>query len=461
MGRNIFRGKTLILAGCFLLYTLSTSSGEQGLVPEQPSLIQKQTRLSRSAQRQNQELLSESSLPVSVSPSKQFHGGPEVISKHFANRPEVEANFKRILQSPQEQIRIQVALKRAYPYTSFIRSKIAEYSLPPELFFLPVVESMYNPYARSPQGALGIWQFMHHSMSPWMIQNEWVDERRDFWKSTIGALEKLSLNYRYTEDWLLALAAYNCGLNRVLAALRQSPGSSFWDLSKKGLLPRETRAYIPWFLAVARYATHLGRRGIPLTWEPLIEWVQIPISTPIDLRMLAKKAELPLEVLLSGNRELEFFITPPGQYQLKIPKKYEELIRSVLEMEKERLLNFIVHIVQPGDTLYDLSRHYGPPLSMILHYNPNVRPETLQIGRRLLIPKLKDVGPYVPPKVPPKVSQEDLADSTPFSNSYMVRSGDSLWSIARIFQTTVERLSKENGIQPEDPIHPGAILKVP
>jgi len=349
-------------------------------------------------------------------------------------------------------------LERAKPYAPFIRKKIEEYRLPPEIFYLPIVESLYNPFARSPQGALGIWQFMADSMNPWMVRNEWVDERRDFWKSTIGALEKLSLNYRYTKDWLFALAAYNCGLNRVLYVMQTNPGKDYWRIAEARLLPRETRAYIPRFLAVARYASYWGRKGFALDWEEGIQWVRIDLSYPVDLRVLAKKADIPLETLLVGNRELQFPITPPKNYALKVPKQYEEKVQALLKDEKNRLLDFVVHTVGPGDTLYDLSHHFGPPLSMILDYNPGVRPETLQIGTKLLIPKLKDVGPFQRLIV---VSSQEVPSPKPFSNIYIVQAGDSLWSIAQIHRTTVDLLARENNLRMEDPIHPGTTLKVP
>lgn len=429
------------------------SFGEQERVPEQAVSVSIPRKDSKSPQRTQY-------IPLSydITSVRQSHAGPEVLSSALSYEPVVEENYKRILGSPEDQFRIRIALERAKPYASFIRRKIEEYRLPPEVFYLPIVESLYNPFARSPQGAVGIWQFMTDSMHPWMTRNEWVDERRDFWKSTIGALEKLSLNYRYTNDWLFALAAYNCGLNRVLYVMKTYPGQDYWKIAAARLLPQETRAYIPRFLAVARYASYLGRKRYPLDWEKGIQWVQVPLSYPVDLRVLAKKADIPLETLLIGNRELQFPVTPPKNYLLKVPEEHAEKIQTLLRDEKNRLLDFIVHTVGPGDTLYDLSLHFGPPLSMILDYNPGIRAESLQIGTRLLIPKLKDVGPF---KRSVPVSTQDTASFAPFSNTYTVQQGDSLWSIARAFRTTVERLVRENNLDTEDLIHPGTTLKVP
>jgi len=453
MGWHILRRKALIYFLLSFFLQGGYSAGEQERVPEQPASIPIPRIEQKSAQRSQY-------IPLSydVTSVRQSHGGPEVLSSVFTLEPVVEENYKRILKSTEDQFRIRIALERAKPYASFIRRKIEEYKLPPEIFYLPIVESLYNPFARSPQGAVGIWQFMADSMHPWMVRNEWVDERRDFWKSTVGAFEKLSLNYRYTKDWLFALAAYNCGLNRVLYVMQTNPGKDYWRIAEARLLPRETRAYIPRFLAVARYASYLGRKGYTLDWGGSIQWIQIPLSFPVDLRVLAKKADINLETLLIGNRELQFPITPPKNYTLKVPEQYIEKIQTILKDEKNRLINFVVHTVGPGDTLYDLSLHFGPPLSMLLEYNPGIRPETLQVGTKLLIPKLKDVGPF---KRSIPISNTDLSPTEPFTNTYMVQEGDSLWSIARSYRTTVDRLARENNLRAEDPIHPGTALKVP
>ena len=454
MGRYFLRRKAL--SYFFLLFFLwgwRHIHGEQERVPEQPFPLTTTRQDHKSAERSQYIPLSYDIVNV-----KQHHGGPEVLSSALSSNPVVEENYKRILASAEDQLRIRIALDRAKPYASFIRRKIEEHKLPPEIFYLPIVESLYNPFARSPQGALGIWQFMANSMYPWMVRNEWVDERRDFWKSTIGALEKLSLNYRYTKDWLFALAAYNCGLNRVIYVIQRNPGKDYWRIAEARLLPRETRAYIPRFLAVAKYASYMGRKGYALDWEGGIQWVRIPLPYPVDLRVLARKAGIPLEILLIGNRELQFPITPPKNHALKVPEQYQEQVQALLKDEKNRLLDFVVHTVGPGDTLYDLSLHFGPPLSMILNYNPGVRPEALQIGRKLLIPKLKDVGPFKRLVV---ASRKEVSPQETFSNTHTVQKGDSLWSIAKAYRTTVERLARENNLRVEDPIHPGITLKVP
>jgi membrane-bound lytic murein transglycosylase D len=125
-------------------------------------------------------------------------------------------------------------IRRGSPYIPFIREEIERRGLPPELLYLPVIESGYNPRAVSRSGAAGLWQFMKNSMGPFgMTVTELVDERMDFWKSTQGALSKLEENYRHFGDWALALAAYNTGLGGVNRVVQRTGVRDYWALCEK------------------------------------------------------------------------------------------------------------------------------------------------------------------------------------------------------------------------------------
>lgn len=391
---------------------------------------------------------------------RQFHGGPEVFSPEFAVNEHVRWYLDRFDRYPEETLWIRMALKRAAPYAHFIRRKIEEYGLPPEIYYLPVVESLYLVNAHSPAGALGLWQFTRDSAWPWMKINDWVDERKDFWKSTEAAMEKLKLNYRYTGDWLLSLAAYNCGLTWVTNAIQKSGIRDFWALSRQGYLPKETRNYIPKFIAVARYSAHLGRMGQDLSWEKPMNWERIPLNQAVDLRLLAQAAGVSYDSLKAGNAELVYGITPPTNmvYKLKVPAEAAEKVKKALNDSDVKLLKFAIHTVGEGDTLYDLSNHFGIPISMIQRYNPQVRPEALRIGLKLIVPLYKDVGPYVRSRQHP-TGEDD--GPVYFSNEYVVKEGDTLWDIARAFGTTSAILARGNGMSSDGVIRPGMTLKVP
>jgi membrane-bound lytic murein transglycosylase D len=326
--------------------------------------------------------------------------------------------------------------------------------LPPELEFLPIVESEYRVGAVSKSGAVGLWQFMLNSIGPHgLMVDEWEDQRRDFWASTEASLAKLRGNYEYLGDWLLALAAYNCGLGCTARAVRAAGTRDYWELSRLGYLPAETVHYVPKFLAVAYYASFAGRHGLENDWAPPSSWDRVPLDTPVDLEVLAKTADIPLELLRQGNAELRYSVTPPRNrpHLLKVPTDYADRVRSVLARPGTRLVDVTLHTVGSGDTLYDLARHYRIPTSMIQRYNPQTNPRTLRIGARLVIPLLQQVGPY----------RRDPGASVPFSGTYTVQSGDTLWSIARRYGVRVEDLANANELGVQSVLRTGTVLKVP
>jgi membrane-bound lytic murein transglycosylase D len=391
---------------------------------------------------------------------RQFHGGPEVFTPEFSLHENVQAGLDRLAKSAIETQWILEALERSKPYAHFIRSKIEEHRLPPEIFYLPVVESLYKVNAHSRSGALGLWQFMRNSIHPWMVINEWADERKDFWKSTEAAMEKLRQNYNATGSWLLALAAYNCGLTRVQRAVARSGIRDFWELSRLGHLPRETRNYVPQFIAAARYASHLGRQGMNSEWEKPVRWARIQLKQAVDLRLLAEASGVPYEHLKIGNAELVYGITPLSgrPYYLKVREEYAERISEALNKTGGKLLNFSIHTVAAGDTLSEIALHFGITVDMLLKYNPQVRPELLQIGRKLVIPMVKNIGPFVR-----KAALGEVKIDGPlfFENEYVVKQGDTLWDIARSFGTSASHLARANGISENGIIRPGMTLKVP
>jgi membrane-bound lytic murein transglycosylase D len=145
---------------------------------------------------------------------------------------------------------LQAVIDKGGPYLAFIRREVEARNLPPELVYLPVIESGFLPTAVSRSGAVGLWQFMRNSIGGYgMGITDYADERMDFWKSTHGALKKLEDNYKKLGDWSLALAAYNAGLGGVQRLMKQSGIQDYWTLAERGLLKTDTISYVPKLLA--------------------------------------------------------------------------------------------------------------------------------------------------------------------------------------------------------------------
>lgn len=398
-------------------------------------------------------------------PVKQGQQGPEVFSIPMTMNPLLKA-YMDTYTSPSGRAWIEIVLKQAEPFLGYIASRIAHYHLPSELLYLPMVESTYNPYAVSYAGAAGLWQLTVGGSYPFNLEiNDWLDQRFDFWKATDASLLTLKYDYDVLGNWLLALAAYNAGLNYVKTVVAQTGIHDFWTLAKRGDLPYETMNYVPRFLAIAAVCSYPGRYGLPTSWKKPMEWTRIPLDQSVDIDLLAEEAGVSPYLLNEGNAELRYGVTPPGwsHYQLKVPVSDAATVERVLKQQRFHLMRFYVYRVESGDTLYDLALYYGVPVSMILQYNPGVQAHLLQIGTRLLIPGIKDVPPYQHPVAQaPSTPQMPLSDLLAlFSGSYTVQSGDSLWSIANHFGTTPADIARVNGIDERTFIHPGLVLRVP
>ena len=304
-------------------------------------------------------------------PPVQGHEGGEVFSIAIPDEDIIGRYVDGLLAARKDWL--QAVLDRSLRFRALISGELAERGLPRELGFLPALESGFQERAVSPRGAAGLWQLMRNTASPYGLRMDmWVDERRDIRKATDASLGKLSENYRIFGDWYLALAAYNCGVGRLSAILRRSPGSDFWALRKKGVLPRETAAFVPQFLALSRILGHAGRYGLDLGWVGEPDWNTIALDRCVDLRMLSRASGAPLEALLAGNPELNFLVTPPASYgyQLKVPADYGDAVTAALAGSDVPLIEFQVHVVAAGDTLSGMSLRYGVSVPFIQEFNP-------------------------------------------------------------------------------------------
>lgn len=392
------------------------------------------------------ETVSESGSLRSINTYKEFYYNSFIN----INEEWVEYQFNKKDQKAWSTF-LQITFKRLAPYRDFIMEEIDKKGVPFEICYLPIVESSAYNMAVSSKGATGMWQFMRNSSEAYdMYITDWVDERRDFAKATRGAIDKLSYNYRVLGDWLLALAAYNCGLNRVKTTVKTTGIKDYWTLSERGLLPAETRNYVSKLINISRLLQDKTFYNIPLKWDEE-SWEEIELETAVDLRLLAESSNTPYEVLRESNMELNYNITPPGseRYSLKVPEKYSDNIYNALK-ENRYFLEFYQYKVRSGDTLSEIGEHYGLSSRSLIKYNPGVSARTLQVGKTLMVPAIKKVDPYRKP-----------IDNRPFKGEYTVEEGDTLWAIAMEYNTSMEEIALHNGLSLNSYIKKGMILKVP
>jgi len=346
---------------------------------------------------------------------------------------------------------LNAVMERGSIYLPFIMEEIEKRALPPELAYLPVIESGFLPTARSRSGAVGLWQFMMNSISPFNIKvNEIVDERRDFLKATRGALQKLDDNYRALGNWELALAAYNAGLGAVTRAIQREKINDYWELSRLKAIPTETIHYVPKLAATAYILSQPRRFGIE-NWEQAEEWAAIPLNRQVSLDILAAEADINRDLLRRLNAELLFGISPAdSSYQLKVPAAQLEQINLVLEREDLRLIRYHYHVVRSGDTLWSMSRYYGTSIEIIEQHNPGLKNRYLRIGETIIIPAFRDVTPPV---------RQVLAQS--LDGQYIVQKGDTLWSLSIRYGIDPQLLAESNNMELNQILREGRALKVP
>jgi len=309
---------------------------------------------------------------------------------------------------------------RAELYMAHIIVELERNNLPLELALLPFVESAYNPFAYSPSGAAGLWQFMPPTGDHLGLKrSNWYDGRRDIISSTAAAARYFKyLNKRFKGDWLLTLAAYNAGEGTVMKAIRANrrndKATDFWSLR----LPAETTAYVPKLIAIAQVTASPADYKLTLPSIPTeIYFEVVDLPQQIDLYQASLLAEMSIGGIYRLNPGFKQSATPPeGPHRLLIPRhKTADFELQLSNTPKDRWLKIREYKVQQGDTLGEIAQRHRLGVRSLMAQN-NMSSSRIRVGQILKIPSIS------------RTSLPSFARPTQY---YRVRSGDSLWKIAR------------------------------
>ncbi|MCD6198306.1 MAG: LysM peptidoglycan-binding domain-containing protein [Deltaproteobacteria bacterium] len=345
--------------------------------------------------------------------------------------------------------------KRSGKYRDEIVNALKEAGLPEDLSWLPLIESGFKVKALSRARALGLWQFIPSTGYKFGLNRDtWIDERLDPAKSTAAAISYLEELHQIFGDWTTVLAAYNCGEGRVLRKIRRQKINyldNFWDLYEK--LPRETARYVPRFLATLyiikdpeKYGITLGEPDKPIAYEV------VTIDKQVNLKTVAGKLDIPAKDLAALNPELRYNVTPGIPYAIKLPMgKGEILLAKIADIPawSPPKRAYVYHKVRKGESLSIIALKYHTSVRNIIQANNIRKKHFIQSGQKLKIP--------VAGRKVPKLLAKGAA--TLHNGKYAVRKGDSLWLIARKFNTTTKKLYRLNNLS-STRLHVGQQLQI-
>ncbi len=357
---------------------------------------------------------------------------------------------------------LQRVTERARPYLYYITEQVEKRGMPLEITLLPVVESAFQPFAYSPGRAAGLWQFIPGTGRHFGLkQNWWYDGRRDIAASTRAALDYLQrLHGEFNGDWLLALAAYNCGERTISRAIRKNEArgaaTDFWSLD----LPRETRAYVPKLLAVSALVRspstyHLSLA--PIANTPYL--AAIETGGQIDLARAAGLAGISVETLYRLNPGFNRWATDPqGPHRLFVPlENAARFSQALASLPVDGRVTWARHAIRQGESLSVIAHRYHTDIRLLREVN-HLKGNNIRAGRHLLVPSPGAPAEDYVLSLEARKAALQQARRQGRRQLITVRAGDTLWDLARAHHVGMGRLAAWNRIAPGDTLRPGQQL---
>jgi membrane-bound lytic murein transglycosylase D len=427
-------------------------------------------------------------------------------------------SFLNFFKTERGRAIVENGLTRSGRYRDMIRRVLTEEGLPTDLMYLAQAESAFQPQALSRAGARGLWQFMAYRGKQYGLEHSWwVDERQDPEKATRAAAHHLRDLYDMFGDWYLVMAAYDSGPGAVQHAIERTGYADFWELYKANVLPQETRNYVPIILALTLISKDPARYGIEFVPDEPLQVDRVQPGHPVDLRLVSETIDVDVDTLRLLNPQLLRLVTPSDpRFVLRIPAgKTEEFQKGMAQIPPENWVSWRRHRVEEGETLASIARRYRITVASLAEVNgleAQARPE---VDSKLIIPAVVQPPPALGALVRYRTRRGDTVESvadefnvtvtelkkwngmrsnrlvagmrlkiypgvtgpTPAKASvtaaradvpakagqpvtHRVRQGETLWSIAQAYQTTIDALRGGNRFLFSRPLQAGDILTI-
>ena len=356
-----------------------------------------------------------------------------------------------------------------------------EYGLPQELKAMAVIESALNPRAVSRARAKGMWQFMYNTAKMYGLEmTSYVDERLDPLTSCRAAARLLKDSYMIFGDWSLAIASYNCGAGNVSKAIRRSGGKTdFWEIYN--YLPRETRGYIPAFIAALYTLNYYPEHGIVPTQVSLPAHVDtFHVDKNLHFGQISECIGIPMETLRDLNPQYLHDIIPGTDhpYILNLPHQftasYVDVQDSIYRYKDSVFFNpvavqkiketggsgeqRVIHKVKSGETLSSIASKHRTTVANIKRWN-NLKSNTIHVGQRLYIYGPAGKSSSSSSDGSSKTTTQKSSSSSSTASYYTVKSGDTLGGIAKKTGVSLNTLYKLNGLNAKSKIYPGMKIR--
>ena len=370
---------------------------------------------------------------------------------------------------PRGRSTLTTWLRRSGRYRDAMRKTFRKKGLPEDLIWLSMIESGFDPTARSPVGAVGLWQFMPDTGKVYgLTQDRWSDTRMSITSSCEAAADHLADLHRRFGSWDLAMAAYNMGYGGVLSAVRRYNTNDYWALSKlEGSFPWETTLYVPKILAAAIVSRNLAAFGYQdVTVETPLEGEELPVAPGVALSAVATACGVTTKEVEQLNPELRASRTPPTQedFPVKVPAgKASGCNQNLAKVRKDQPA-MERYVVRFGESIEQIAQARRISVTKLVELNGITPGEVLRGGMTLLVPKGEGGPPPADKKSVEKpvvvVPQDVFVYPDRRRVFYRVQVGDTMRDVCTAFKVSLDELRRWNDVDPSARLVEGMSLQV-